>query len=290
MQILRTVAQVRAFSAQYSCSQKTLGFVPTMGALHKGHLSLLSKALQECDGAICSLFVNPTQFNNSADLENYPRTEQTDFELLEDKGCTAVFAPSIAEMYAEGIASGVSINFGQLANVLEGAHRPGHFAGVGQVVSRLFNFVQATHAYFGQKDLQQFLLIKQLTEGFGFPVRLRCCPTIRQADGLALSSRNTLLSATELAVAPVLHKALQVAATELKTGAAIPKAAHAGKALLNEKDNFKVEYFEVVDTATLQAPAPSTPLYQLAICVAARLGNVRLIDNILMGKPEWLSQ
>ena len=193
MEIVKDIAHLRQIIDNIKAEGKTIGFVPTMGALHKGHLSLLQQAKKGCDITICSIFVNPTQFNDKKDLDNYPRTPESDFALLESEHCDIVFFPNEKEIYPEGEIK-KEFHFGRLGELLEGLKRPGHFNGVALVVSKLFELVRPTKAYFGQKDYQQVMIVKELVKQLNYPIEIISCPIIREADGLAMSSRNALLS------------------------------------------------------------------------------------------------
>ncbi|MVM39126.1 pantoate--beta-alanine ligase [Spirosoma sp. HMF3257] len=259
--------------------EKTIGFVPTMGALHEGHLTLIKAARQENDIVISSIFVNPVQFNNPDDLARYPRTLEEDSQQLEAAGCDLVFAPSVAEMYPESPA--LRLNFGELETVLEGAFRPGHFNGVGIVVSKLFNIVQPHRAYFGQKDLQQVAVIRRLIRDLSFPIELIRCPTVREADGLAMSSRNRNLTPIEREQAPALFQALTLARELIHQGHSPAQAKAAVTDMFSSHPNFRLEYVEIVNADTLQIANEILAPGQTAICLAAHLGKVRLIDNLV---------
>lgn len=259
--------------------QRQIGLVPTMGALHEGHITLIEQAKATSDLVVSSVFVNPVQFNNPDDLARYPRTLDDDCQKLEAAGCDAVFAPSVEEMYPEPPA--LRINFGELETVLEGAFRPGHFNGVGIVVARLFNIVQPDRAYFGQKDLQQVAVIRRLVRDLGFPIELVRCPTVREADGLAMSSRNRNLTSAERQLAPVLYQGLSEANALLLHGASVDEAKAAVVTLLETIPAFRLEYVEVVNADTLQPVSERLAPGQTAICIAAHLGHVRLIDNVV---------
>ena len=231
-------------------SAQSIGLVPTMGALHEGHATLLKTARQENEVVVSSIFVNPVQFNNASDLARYPRTLEDDYKLLEGAGCDLVFVPSVAEMYPD--SPGLRLNFGELETTMEGAFRPGHFNGVGIVVAKLFNMVQPDRAYFGQKDLQQVAVIRRLTRDLSFPVELIRCPTVREADGLAMSSRNRNLTPTERQQATLLFRALTQAHEMLAGGHSTEQAKNAVQALFASNPAFSLEYVEVVNADTLQ--------------------------------------
>jgi pantoate--beta-alanine ligase len=260
-------------------STQSIGLVPTMGALHEGHATLLQTARQKKEVVVSSLFVNPVQFNNADDLARYPRTLEDDYKLLDAAGCDLVFVPSVPEMYAESPL--LQLNFGALETTMEGAFRPGHFNGVGIVVAKLFNIVQPDRAYFGQKDLQQVAVIRRLTKDLSFPVELIRCPTVREADGLAMSSRNRNLTATERTQATLLFRALTQAHEMLTGGHNTVQTKNAVKALFESNPAFTLEYVEVVNADTLQQADELLAPGQTAICLAAHLGKVRLIDNLV---------
>ncbi len=257
----------------------TIGLVPTMGALHQGHLNLIERAKSECDVVVCSIFVNPTQFNNPDDLARYPRTLDEDSALLATVGTDVIFSPAVAEMYVEPAT--LRLNFGNLETVMEGASRPGHFNGVGLVVSKLFHMTQPDRAYFGQKDLQQVAVIRRLIRDLSFPLELVRCDTVREADGLAMSSRNRLLSPEERTQATTLFEALTIAKNRLLDGATPEQAQAAVRDHVSQQPAFTLDYIEVVNADTLQPVVEMQAPGQTALCLAAQLGKVRLIDNIV---------
>lgn len=257
----------------------SVGLVPTMGALHEGHMTLIETARQAGDLVVASIFVNPVQFNNPDDLARYPRTLDDDCRMLEAAGCDIVFAPSVTEMYPNPPA--MRLSFGDLETVMEGAHRPGHFNGVGIVVAKLFNIVQPHRAYFGQKDLQQVGVIRQLIRELSFPVELVRCPTVRETDGLAMSSRNRNLTPEERELAPALHEALTLAHDLLSEGQSTAQAKAAVTGFFSNNPNFRLEYVEIANADTLQPAGEVLAPGQTAICLAVHLGKVRLIDNVV---------
>jgi pantoate--beta-alanine ligase len=279
MNTLRTVAQARAALAQARAEGATIGLVPTMGALHDGHLSLLRRARRDCDVVVMSLFVNPTQFNESGDLAAYPRDEQRDLALAERERIDYVFAPPAAEVYPAGFATTVSV--AEVTDMLEGAHRGrAHFDGVTTVVTKLFNMIGPDRAYFGQKDAQQAIVIKRLVRDLDMPVRIEVCPTIREPDGLALSSRNAHLSPAERERAAALNRALRAAGAAVAVGETDPAAvATLARAELSAND-VQLDYFALVSTDSL-TPVAEIDGDVLAL-IAARVGNTRLIDNQLL--------
>jgi pantoate--beta-alanine ligase len=280
MHIVRTVREVRGAVREARQSGATIGFVPTMGALHEGHLSLLRRARADCGYVVISVFVNPTQFNDPADLAAYPRGEAADAAMARDVGVDLFFAPDASEMYRAGFATSVSV--GELSESLEGAVRgPAHFRGVATVVTKLFNIVAPDVAYFGQKDAQQALIVRRLVCDLDFPLRVEVCPTVREPDGLAMSSRNVRLGASDRARALALRRGLDAAEASVATGERdAAKVAHAGREAMRSH-GVEPEYFELVSADTLR---PLTRLQgQVLVAVAARVGPVRLIDNVVLG-------
>ena len=260
-------------------SNRAIGLVPTMGALHDGHLALIETARRAGDLVVASIFVNPVQFNNPDDLARYPRTVDNDSRMLEAAGCDVVFAPSVPEMYPEQPT--LRLNFGELETVMEGAFRPGHFNGVGIVVAKLFNIVQPQRAYFGQKDLQQVAVVRRLIRDLSFPVELVRCPIVRETDGLAMSSRNRNLTPDERELAPALHQALTLAHDLLTEGQSPAQAKAAVTGFFSNRPGFRLEYVEIANADTLQPAGEVLAPGQTAICLAVQLGQVRLIDNIV---------
>jgi pantoate--beta-alanine ligase len=277
VKILTTVEDVRAY--RDGC-WGTMGLVPTMGALHAGHLSLVERARGENDIAVTSIFVNPAQFGPNEDLAAYPRTPEKDFALLESLGVDAIWAPSPEEVYPPGFQTYVIVN--DVSAPLEGARRPGHFRGVATVVAKLLNIFEPDRAYFGQKDAQQVAVIRQMVADLSFPVDVVVCPTVREADGLALSSRNVYLSPDERRAAPVLHRALLAAHGAFESGerdAARLRDVLSGT--LAEEPLAHPEYVSVADAATLLEleRVSGAALVSLAV----RFGRTRLIDNVVLG-------
>lgn len=282
MRTIRTVAELKAALAHPRREGRRIGLVPTMGAFHEGHLSLMRRARSECDEVVVSLFVNPTQFNESSDLAAYPRDEQRDAASAADLRVDYLFAPTVREMYPDGFAT--TVNVDGPAMVLEGAHRgPGHFDGVATVVTKLFNIVAPDVAYFGQKDAQQTLVIRRLVRDLNLPVQVEVCPTVREPDGLAMSSRNVRLSPEERERATALSRSLAVAQTLIAAGEDdVARVLAAARAEL-ESALLDTDYFEIVDPDTL-APLTSIGGPALAL-VAARVGETRLIDNRMLSVP-----
>lgn len=254
-----------------------IGFVPTMGALHNGHISLAKRAREECDTVVVSVFVNPTQFNDKNDLKNYPRTPEADAAILEAAGVDYVLFPSVEEIYPEPDTR--VFDFGLVDKVMEGATRPGHFNGVAQVVSRLFAIVEPNRAYFGEKDFQQIAVIRAMIAQLSIDVEIVDCPIIRDTDGLALSSRNTLLTPEHRAAAPHIYKTLSAAVEKvgLLTPAALTEWVVSE---VNSNPLLKVIYFQAVDALTLQQVESWDASERIQGCIAVQAGEIRLIDNI----------
>lgn len=257
-----------------------LGLVPTMGALHEGHLSLVRRARQECDVTVVSIFVNPTQFGPGEDYRNYPRDFEHDKHLLENEGVDLLFAPTTEEMYPDGFQTTISI--GQATTPLEGKFRPGHFDGVATVVAKLFNVVLPDKAYFGRKDAQQCVVIQRMVRDLNFPVAIIVRPTVREPDGLAMSSRNAYLNAEERKAALTLYRALRRAKELLEQGERCAATLEGEmRALLEAEPLAKIDYAAVVDAETLQPLA--TVERDTLVALAVRIGRTRLIDNLQVG-------
>jgi pantoate--beta-alanine ligase len=279
--ILHTIAEVRATVASARADGRTVALVPTMGALHSGHLSLVERAATLGDLVIVSIFVNPLQFAAGEDLERYPRTLEADVAKLDAAADTVVFAPSVDEMYTHGPSS-TRVTAGPVGDLFEGATRPGHFDGTLTVVAKLFNIVQPDVAVFGQKDAQQAFLVRQMVADLDVPVRLEIAPTVREADGLALSSRNRYLTEAEASAALALSGAL-AAAVEASSGGA-EAARVAGRAVLEAETLVELDYLEVIDRETYR-PVGDDFAGDALVIVAARLGTTRLIDNRSIALP-----
>jgi pantoate--beta-alanine ligase len=278
MRIVRTVAGVRARVAEARRAGARVGLVPTMGAFHAGHEALMRTARERCDLVVVSLFVNPTQFNEAADLDAYPRTESSDAAIAERLGVDVLFAPSVLEIYPAGFATQIAV--GGLSTVLEGAERgPGHFAGVCTVVCKLFNIVGPDVAFFGQKDAQQVVVVRRMTRDLNLPVRIQTVPTVREADGLALSSRNARLGAAERERATALHAGLEAARVALGDGGRDARAAEAAGVAAMRAAGVEPEYLAIVDADTLE-PVQPDGAQRVLVVVAARVGPARLIDNL----------
>ncbi len=275
MRVVETVADVRAMRGQYGA----LGFVPTMGFLHEGHLGLIRRAKARCGAAAVSIFVNPIQFSPTEDLARYPRDLPRDLERAQAAGADVVFAPSVAELYPAGFSTSVDVG---LRHGAENAARPGHFAGVATVVAKLFNIVQPTVAVFGQKDAEQCAVIRKLVRDLDLPVEIDIAPTARELDGLAMSSRNAYLKADERHIAPALWRALTAAQAIYDAGVRDPDALRdAVLAVLTEEPRFALGYVSAADPDTLE---PLTaPADRILLSLAAKLGATRLIDNVVFG-------
>jgi len=280
LQVFTGVEAMRAAVRGLQRSGETVGFVPTMGALHEGHLSLIDAAAAECDRVAASIFVNPTQFGPNEDFTKYPRPLERDLELLRGRGCELVFAPAAAEMYPEGY--GTSIDVGPVAVPWEGAARPGHFAGVATVVLKLFECVPADRAYFGRKDYQQTLVVKRMAADLNLPIDVRVCPIVRDADGLALSSRNVYLSPDERRRALALSQSLRLA-EEIISGGERDALVVRERMLAHiaSVGGVGVEYVAIVRDGTVDEVAQIDG--PVTIAVAARVGTTRLIDNVRIG-------
>lgn len=277
MNIYKSIEDLQAFVEAERAKGLRIAFVPTMGALHAGHLSLVRRALTECDRCIVSVFVNPTQFNDPRDLETYPRTLEADSELLASVGASALFAPEVSTIYPEEDTR--TFEVGAVAEVMEGRYRPGHFNGVMQVVSRLFDIVRPDCAYFGEKDFQQIAVIRAMVQLIGSPVEIIACPIVREADGLALSSRNVRLSTEERREAPQIYRILSESrswAKEMSPQQVIERVTEQ----INAVPHLRVEYFEIVDTNSLQPIASWSDSPAPHGCITVYCGEVRLIDNI----------
>lgn len=279
MQIYSSISELRKALLYHRNTKNTIGFVPTMGALHKGHLSLIEASKRENELTVCSIFVNPIQFNNASDLEKYPKVLEHDILMLESVACDILFHPSVTEMYPYGKPA-LQLDFGYQNTILEGKFRPGHFSGVGIVVAKLLNIVQPTRVYFGQKDFQQCLVVKQMVDEMSFPVDVVIIDIAREPNGLAMSSRNERLSPTERNKASIIFKCLVEASTELL------KADFENirrKIMANFRDQtIQLEYLEVLDYESGKLVEVIQKNKKYVICIAAFLNEVRLIDNVVV--------
>ncbi|MEL6535340.1 MAG: pantoate--beta-alanine ligase [Bacteroidota bacterium] len=278
MQFYADVASLQSAMTDHRRAGRSIGFCPTMGALHQGHLSLIEASRKENDITICSIYVNPTQFNDPEDLQKYPRELDRDRDMLAEAGCEALFFPSDEMMYPKPAT--MSLRFGPLEAVMEGVQRPDHFNGVGIVVAKLLHLVGPTRAYFGQKDLQQFAIIRQMVEDLMFPVELVRVPIVREADGLAMSSRNARLSPAARKTATQLYEYLQQARQQLLEGTKVMNVGQWVRAQLGEHPDINLEYFEIVHSNTLQSISQLNSSEPTSLCIAAWVGGVRLIDNL----------
>ena len=280
MEIIRSVTKLDAAVETARGAGKSIGLVPTMGALHAGHRSLVERARKENDVVIVSVFVNPTQFNNPDDLRTYPRTEEADCAMLEACGVDYAFVPTVEEIYPEPDTR--VFDLGPVAEVMEGAMRPGHFNGVAQIVSKLFALTKPTRAYFGEKDFQQIAVIRRMAELEGFDIDIVPCPIVREADGLALSSRNVRLSAEARAIAPKIRHILLESLNLKAQGMQAAEVAHAVEAAINDVEGLEAEYYQIVDAATMQPISrwEEAGAQGAAGCATVYCGGVRLIDNI----------
>lgn len=277
--ILRTIGDLRRQIAAWRDAHETVGLVPTMGALHEGHLSLVRRSRAQCRRTVVSIFVNPTQFGPNEDFNRYPRDLAGDAAKLAAAGVDAIFAPEVAEMYPEGASTTVAV--GGLTDGLDGPFRPGHFSGVATIVTKLLLQVLPDVGFFGEKDYQQLQVIKRLARDLDIPVRIEGVPTYREPDGLAMSSRNLYLSPEERRVAPSLHQVLDEVAAALARGEPAAPAIARGKAELTRAGFTKIDYLEAVDAATLKPVDHASGAVRVA--AAAWLGSTRLIDNVAVG-------
>ena len=278
MKIVSKVRDLREILSEH-IKNKPLGFVPTMGALHEGHLSLVKKSIAQNEFTLCSIFVNPAQFNNAKDLENYPNPISEDLKLLEEVGCDFVFTPTNDEIYPKGLITN-SYEFGTLANVMEGAKRPGHFEGVAMAVSRLFDLVKPQKAYFGEKDFQQLAIIQSLVKQDSLPIEIVSCAIAREKNGLAMSSRNLRLSNKHKKAAPKIYERLQKAASLVGSSSIEQVKLAIENSFLNDP-NLNLEYFEISNPVTLEASKKWSDSKTHIACIAVFAGEIRLIDNIL---------
>lgn len=277
MKVVNNIKELKYYLAEAKRDKKTIGLVPTMGALHQGHLSLVRRCVADNDLCVVSVFVNPTQFNDKHDLETYPRTLEADCALLEPAGCDIVFAPSVEEIYPEPDTR--VFDLGEVAAVMEGARRPGHFNGVAQIVSKLFYIVEPDNAYFGEKDFQQIAVIREMARQLNIPVNIIACPIVREADGLALSSRNTRLTPAQRQKVPLIARTLKESVT-FAAGKSVQEVIDWVTRTINADPVMRVEYYEIVDGRTLRPIRAWSESECPVGCVTVYCGEVRLIDNI----------
>lgn len=278
MKIAKTIRELKTTLDSYRIDNQTIGFVPTMGALHEGHLSLVKASMSVTDITVVSIFVNPLQFNNPVDFSTYPKTVKADLSLLQEEGVDVVFLPSKEDLYPTQPV--MAMNFGPLEQVLEGAFRPGHFSGVGIVVSKLLNIVKPQVAFFGQKDLQQVAVIKLLVQDLSIDVKIEVVPTMREDDGLAMSSRNLRLTSDERVAARLLYRVLNFCKNELIAGSDWLHTRQEALTLIQQEPSARMEYLELVDSNTLEAQSTYDSSKTLSLVIACFIGDVRLIDNL----------
>lgn len=280
MQIITNISQLVEVVERGKQKGLKTGLVPTMGALHKGHLSLVKKCKEENDFTMVSVFVNPTQFNNKEDLQRYPRQAEADYELLAKEGVDLVFAPTVEEIYTEEeLSRPKEFELGHAAEVMEGLHRPGHFQGVAQIVCKLFELCRPDRAYFGMKDFQQIIVIKNMLKSEGLNVEIISCPIVRDDDGLALSSRNQLLTESERRAAPEIFSTLKKS-VEFAKSHTVLETHNFVVDTLNSIPGFRVEYYEIVNAETLLPVDYWNEAEYIVGCITVYVGNIRLIDNI----------
>ena len=277
MLVVDTIAQLRSYLAVSRSKGKSIGLVPTMGALHEGHASLVERSIKENEVTIVSVFVNPTQFNDKGDLERYPRTLEADCQLLEKLGADCVFAPTVEEVYPEPDTR--KFDFTPLDKVMEGIYRPGHFNGVAQIVSKLFIYVEPDRAYFGEKDFQQLAIIREMVRQMNFDLEIVGCPIVREQDGLALSSRNALLTLEQRHTALAISKSLFTSVDYAKSHS-LTETKQMVENSIAATDGLELEYYEVVDGNTLQPVSSWDDADYIVGCITVYCGKVRLIDNI----------
>lgn len=280
MKIFNEIGPFRTYLKEITANGRNVGLVPTMGALHEGHISLIEASKKANDVTICTIYVNPTQFNNPTDLLKYPRTLEEDAAMLEKVSCDVLLCPSDAEMYPD--RSLIKFDFGHLDKVMEGEFRPGHFSGVALVVSKLFHICEPHRAYFGQKDWQQLAIIKRLVNELKFNIDIVCVPIMREPDGLAMSSRNRRLTSEQRSQAPIINHSLQLAAKLLRSGEPVEAVKKAVKDDIETNTELRLEYVEVTDPMNLAPMIRVDNNARAVIFVAAFAGDVRLIDNIFL--------
>ena len=284
MKVINKTSDLQAIIEQFKNDGKSIGLVPTMGALHKGHLSLVKNSISNNDITVVSIFVNPTQFNNPNDLASYPRTVEKDLELLQTVGCDVVFAPEADDIYSKSETdSRFEFDFEGLDKVMEGKFRPGHFNGVVQIVSKLFDLVRPDRAYFGEKDFQQLAIIRLMTRRYNLPIEIVPCPIVREDSGLALSSRNSLLKDNEKQVASHIYAVLDES-RQFVPQTEVEELKQCAIAAIEQKPELKVEYFDIVDGHTLKSIGKWDECDYVVGCITVFCGNVRLIDNICYKK------
>ncbi len=278
MRVAETIDEARSIVSRARTNGETIGMVPTMGAIHEGHLSLVRRAVQSDDFVVVSIFVNPTQFGPDEDYEEYPRQLERDAQVLQAEGANLIFSPTRGEMYPPGFCTYVNVT--DITDVLCGAYRPGHFQGVTTVVTKLFNIIQPDRAYFGRKDYQQYIVLRQMANDLNIPVEIVPCETVREPDGLAVSSRNDYLTPEQRKAAPAIYESLQEGAAVVEGGGSAEEAKEIVADRIEQEPSLQVQYVEVRDPATLKEPEHEGP--PLLLAVAAFAGDTRLIDNIVI--------
>ena len=284
MEIFNKTGSVREYLNEKRRQGLSIGLVPTMGALHEGHMSLVEKAVEENDIALCTIYVNPTQFNNDNDFENYPVSMNQDLEMLEKGHCNVAFCPANEEIYA--VDECIDFEVGYLDSIMEGVFRKGHFKGVARVVAKFFNITRPDRAYFGQKDLQQFVLIDNLNKSLKFDIELRRMPIVREADGLAMSSRNRRLDSTQRGKAVNFYKALENARELIINREGLELVGRETEKMFHDLSGVTLEYFEIVNPVTLRQITTLENNVEIALCIAGYVGDVRLIDNTIFHLPN----
>jgi len=294
LKIIQSVADMQEFIAlqKSTDSTKIIGFVPTMGALHDGHLALIKQAKEQTDLVVSSIFVNPTQFNNTSDFTHYPRTIESDVKQLTEVGCDVIFIPTTDNIYPQDSFKDIGFDEGYLGTIQEGAHRQGHFKGVASVVKRLFDIVQPNVAFFGQKDYQQWLIINKMVNDFHLPVTLKMMPTLRHSDGLAMSSRNARLTESQRQIAPFIHEVLAEGKKMIiDSSLSISDIKQRLQSNMLNNPHFTLDYIDIcsMDGLTSLLENKADTLHGTIITMAAYLGDVRLIDNILITPEEFVT-
>lgn len=278
-EVIASLTDMQNKISSLKAAGKSIGFVPTLGALHPGHLSLIKRSKEENDITICSIYVNPTQFNKKEDLEKYPRTLKEDIYLLNEALCNIIFTPSTKDMYPESVASNLDISVGDLGKTMEGAHRPGHFEGVATIVARFFDIVHPNNAYFGEKDFQQLSIIKQVTKQLNYDITIISCPTIREGSGLAMSSRNSRLSNAAKKKAATIFECLSKVVL-LQDTMSIKELKEFVKEHFNAMPEFELEYFEIAEPTHLEPVSDLAKTQSARAFIAVWIEGIRLIDNV----------
>ncbi|QQS28288.1 MAG: pantoate--beta-alanine ligase [Sphingobacteriales bacterium] len=290
MYIFKTVSNLQRYLFLRRNEGKKIGFVPTMGALHEGHISLIKQSKKTANITVCSIFVNPSQFNDKDDLAKYPRTTEADIELLEKNNCHVLFLPNEKEVYPNSTSDLPVFDFGYLDKPMEGLFRPGHFTGMAQVVKRLLDIVHPVFLFMGQKDYQQFKIVEKMLELTKSKVQLVMCPTLREKSGLAMSSRNERLDPSQRKKAASIYKTLQFISQHHKTKSVEQVKKEAIEYLYSEASEIKVEYLEICNADNLMPVVEWKDTAKIVVCIAAKLGNIRLIDNLLISDEPKTSE